>query len=55
MEKNVKDLLREYSAQENESKENIEHLYTAYDKKLSDTTQSECCCGSLAAVCCCGL
>ena len=52
--KNVFSLLAEYSAQEDESKTENEQIYTAY-KKLSDTTQGECCCTTLCAVCCCGL
>ena len=52
--KNVFELLSNYSDQEKVSKSEAEQEYTAY-KKLSDTTQGECCCSSLCAVCCCGL
>ena len=52
--KNVFELLSEYAAQENATKTENEQMYTAY-KNLSDTTQGECCCASLGALCCCGL
>lgn len=55
MEKDVKTLLTEYAVQDCANQEECEQVYTAYSKKLSDTTQGECCCGSLGALCCCGL
>ena len=56
VEKDVKELLAEYAVQDQKQPENVdlEKTYVAY-KKLSDTTQGECCCGSLGALCCCGL
>lgn len=51
---NVKSLLAEYAVQDNEQ-ESEEKVYTVYSKKLGDTTQGECCCASLGALCCCGL
>ena len=51
--KDAMSLLVEYSNQDNQNEVN-EEVFTAY-KKLSDTTQGECCCGSLAALCCCGI
>lgn len=51
--KDLMNLLVEYSNQENNN-EDSEKVYTAY-KKLADTTQGECCCGSLGALCCCGI
>ena len=51
--KDAMSLLVEYSNQDNQNEEN-EKVYTAH-KKLSDTTQSECCCGTLGALCCCGI
>lgn len=50
----IKALLEEYATQDDKIKESDEKVYTAY-KKVSETTQGECCCGSLAALCCCGL
>jgi hypothetical protein len=47
-------LLVEYSNQDKQKEEN-EKVYTAYDKLLRDTTQGECCCGTLGALCCCGI
>lgn len=52
--KNIFDLLAEYSDQEKETKTEKEQVYTAY-KTLGETTQGECCCTSLCALCCCGL
>ncbi len=54
MKNDVKSLLVEYATQ-HKANENEEKIYTAYSKKLGDTTQGECCCGSLGALCCCGL
>ena len=51
----VKDLLAEYANQDNKIEENGEQVYVAYSKKLGDTTQGECCCASMGALCCCGL
>ena len=51
--KDLMNLLVEYSNQDNQKEEN-DKVYTAY-KKLSDTTQGECCCGTLGALCCCGI
>lgn len=51
--KDAMSLLVEYANQDNKSEEN-EKVYTAH-KKLSDTTQGECCCGTLGALCCCGI
>ena len=53
MEKNAMDLLVEYSNQDNQKEDN-EKVYTAY-KTLGETTQGECCCGTLGALCCCGI
>lgn len=47
--KGVFELLTEYASQENTEKTNSEQEYIAY------TTQGECCCTSLCALCCCGL
>ena len=50
MENEVKSLLNEYANQEENTQE-----YTAYSKTLGETTQGECCCASLGALCCCGM
>ena len=52
--KGVFELLTEYASQENTEKTNSEQEYIAY-KTLGATTQGECCCTSLCALCCCGL
>ena len=51
--KDAMSLLVEYSNQDNQKEEN-EKVYTAY-KTLGETTQGECCCGTLGALCCCGI
>ena len=53
---NKKDVLNAIAKYENQDldENNNERLYVAY-KRLADTTQGECCCGTLGALCCCGL
>ena len=45
-------LMNEYANQENSVEETE---YTVYGKTLGETTQGECCCASLGALCCCGI
>ena len=53
--KDMKELLGEYAAQVPTESDVEEQLYTVCSKKLGDTTQGECCCASLGALCCCGM